>query len=290
MHLASCMPFERAAQMMEAVLGVQVSEATVRRHTEEAGAHSEAVQTMQAQAPEQTEPKGSVSARQAISADGACVPLLKGQWAEVRTVARGSVEQQRTAKGEQEVHVGQLSYFSRLTDAATFADLAEAETRRRGVRQTKAVCAVTDGADWRPRFIDLHRPDAVRILDFPHAAEHLSALAEALAQAGVSLPPKALQRSLHLLKYRGPGLLLRWLDRLPSQVAQQEGVREHLHSSRQARGLDAVPTLSTRGMAHRFWHGRERQQARGRSSDHSGRNALGADTCQSHVSSADRRL
>jgi len=37
---------------------------------------------------------------------------------------------------------------------------------------------------------------------------------------------------------------------------EQDGMREHLHESRQARVLDAVPVLSTRGMAHRFWHGR----------------------------------
>ncbi len=43
-----------------------------------------------------------------------------------------------------------------------------------GVTQAKAVCAVTDGADWIQGFIDLHRPAALRILDFPHAAEHLN--------------------------------------------------------------------------------------------------------------------
>jgi hypothetical protein len=75
------------------------------------------------------------------------VPLLKGEWAEVRTVAIGEVEQRSTAEGKQEVHVGQLSCFSRLTDAETFADLAEVEMRRRKVVQDEQVCAVTDGAD-----------------------------------------------------------------------------------------------------------------------------------------------
>jgi len=36
-HLASWMPFKRAAQMLEALTGVQVSEATARRQTEQAG-------------------------------------------------------------------------------------------------------------------------------------------------------------------------------------------------------------------------------------------------------------
>ncbi len=71
-----------------------------------------------------------------------------------------------------------LSYFSRMTDAETFADLAEGEMRRRGVSQAKAVGTVTDGAPWIQRFIDLHRHNAVHILDFPHAAEHLVLLVE----------------------------------------------------------------------------------------------------------------
>ena len=90
-------------------------------------------------------------------ADGACVPLLHGEWAEVRTVSIGEVEEYCTPEGEHEIHVGQLSYFSRLTDAETFADLAEVEMRRRKVIQAEQVCAVTDGADWGPRFSDLQR-------------------------------------------------------------------------------------------------------------------------------------
>jgi hypothetical protein len=101
-----------------------------------------------------------------VSADGADVPFRKGPWAEVRTVAIGEVEQERAACGEQEVHVRHLSYFSRLTDAETFADLAEVEMRRRAVSGAQEICAVTDGADWLQGFLDLHCPDALRILDF----------------------------------------------------------------------------------------------------------------------------
>ena len=68
------------------------------------------------------------------------------------------------------------------------------------------------------RFIDLHRPDALRILDFSHAAEHLNLLIEAFLQAGVTLPAMALDRSLHILKHRGPHLLSCCCDRLPEPI------------------------------------------------------------------------
>ena len=97
------------------------------------------------------------------------------------------------------------------------------------------------------RFIDLHRPDAVRILDFPHAAEHLGLLIEALHQAGVALPADALERSLHILKHRGPGLLLRWCDRLPAAITELEAVQKHLYYFRKREALMQYPHYQEQG-------------------------------------------
>jgi hypothetical protein len=170
-HLAIWMPFAQAGKMLESLLGVQISEATVRRLTERAGATYEAVQTAEAEQAEPEAKSSSVPEKQAISSDGAYVPLVNGQWAEVRTAGIGDVQKQMTASGIEQVKVTNLSYFSRMTDAETFERLAEGEMRRRGVRDAQSICAVTDAAVWLQSFIDLHRPDAVRILDFPHAAE-----------------------------------------------------------------------------------------------------------------------
>lgn len=244
-HLSSWMPFEQAGKMLECLLGVRVSEATIRRQTETAGAHAQAVQTARAKGP--AEPLGQPAARLVVSADGAYVPLLKGEWAEVRTVAVGEVTQEKRAQGEQEVHVSQVSYFSRMIDAETFADLAEVEMRRRGVSQAKAVCAVMDGADWLQSFIDLHRPDAQRILDFPHAAEHVNLLIQALQQAGMHLPPDLLPRLLHRLKHRGPPLLVRLLGGLSSDFVQQEGVREQVGYLRKREALMQYPAYREQG-------------------------------------------
>jgi Uncharacterised protein family (UPF0236) len=247
-HLASWMPFAWAVQMLEHLLGVQVSEETVRRLTEQAGAQVEAVQTAQAKEPLQEEPQEQTSSTHlAISADGACVPLLHGEWAEVRTVAIGEVEERCTAEGEHQIHVGQVSYFSRLTDAETFADLAEVEMRRRKVIQAEQVCAVTDGADWLQGFVDLHRSDAVRILDFPHAAEHVSDLLHALEQMGHHFPAQMLERCLHVLKHRGPDPLLRMSQRLSSDLTELAGVREHLGYLRKRQGLMQYPQFRRQG-------------------------------------------
>jgi hypothetical protein len=240
-HLATWMPFERAAQMLDRLLGVQVSEPTVRRGTLRVGALYEARQTAQSQQPTQTSRAETSCEQQVISTDGAYVPLVGGAWAEVRTVAIGEVKEEITGAGQREVHTCHLSYFSRMTDAETFGDVAQVEMQRRGVSQAKAVCAVTDGADWIQGFVDLHRPDAVRILDFPHAAEHLNLLIEALQHAGVPLPSNVLERSLHILKHRGPGLLLRWCDRLPAALTELEAVQKQMHYFRKREALLQYP-------------------------------------------------
>src|SRR6266700_4878900 len=77
---------------------------------------------------------------------GAMVSLVKKQWVETRTVAIGEPQEKRNADGETEIHVGQLSYFSRLADAFTFSNLAEVEMQRRNVAQASLACAVLDGA------------------------------------------------------------------------------------------------------------------------------------------------
>ncbi len=165
----------------------------------------------------------------------------------MRTVAIGEVEERCTVEGEHQIHVGQVSYFSRLTDAETFADLAEVEMRRRTVIQAEQVCAVTDGADWWQGFIDLHRSDAVRILDFPHAAEHVSDLLEALEKMGHHFPVQMLERCLHVLQHRGPGPLLRMSQRLPPDLIALTSVREHLGYLRKREGLMQYPHFRHQG-------------------------------------------
>ena len=194
-HLACFMPFEKAAQMIEELLCVQTDEETARRLTERMAACMAVAQTAQDDAPCSQESKDqSPPQRRVLSADGAMVSLVNKQWAETRTVAVGEPQEKRNADGEREIHVGQLSYFSRLADALTFTNLAQVEVQRRNVAQAKEVSAVMDGADWLQFFIDQHRPDAVRILDFPPAAEHLTNLLEALMQTGMRFPPQMLDR------------------------------------------------------------------------------------------------
>ena len=106
------------------------------------------------------------------------------------------------------------SAISRLTDAETFATETLLEVHRRGLDKADEVCAVQDGAKWLQGLVDYHRSDALRVLDFPHAAEYVTAIGEMLQGAECKLPKKWLERQLHKLKHQGPKALLTQLHQL----------------------------------------------------------------------------
>jgi hypothetical protein len=211
-HLTTWMPFERAVQMFQRFTGVQISEATARRHTYQIGEAAESVQNAQAEKPEAHVADGADSQeRLIVSPDGAMVPLIGGQWAEVKTVVVGKVAR---ADPEGEVHSTQLSYFSRMLDAQTFTEQASGELLHRGVDQAKEVCAVMDGAEWIDGFVDWQCKQAVRILDFAHAAEYVNQIGQLAQAAGSPLPQDWLPSLLHGLKHNGPSEMLRIVQQL----------------------------------------------------------------------------
>lgn len=206
-RLATWIPsFAHAAREVRVFTGATVPEATVRRLTEGAGAAYVAVQTQQAEALRtEVPPPPAGPTVQQVSVDGALVPLVGGEWGEVKTLVVGTLTGQ--APGER-VRAEDLSYFSRLTDAATFSAVALVETHRRGTQTADVVVAVNDGAVWEQGFVDDHRVDAVRILDFCHAASYLSTAAQAVYGPGTSACGAWVARQRHELRHGEPTAVL----------------------------------------------------------------------------------
>ena len=87
----------------------------------------------------------------------------------------------------------------------TRATFALPEFHRRGTETAKAVVGVMDGSDWLQKFLDMHRPDAVRVLDFPQAVEHLATAAQ--ASFGSGTPATQAWLDEHAAVLRGRGIL-----------------------------------------------------------------------------------
>jgi hypothetical protein len=204
-RLAAWMSFEHACELLKDLLGIEVSATSSRRYIYQTGQAALAVQQAEEERIREDLPEPPTGAeRQVISADGAFVPLVGGEWAEVKTLVVAEVVQ--TEEGAADTTQG--SSFSRLADAETFSQQAVVELYRRGMERAEAVCAVTDGAEWLQGFIDDHCPKALRILDFAHGAEYVSAMGQVATEAGSVLAPKWLEECLHDLKHEGPEQVL----------------------------------------------------------------------------------
>lgn len=223
------MPFGRAAQELAHFRRTVVSRPTAERLTEAAGAAYVAVQTAEVARIERELPAAPTGpARQFLSVDGAMVPLVGGQWAEAKTLVIGEVQAPVIVKGEAVIHTRNHSYFSRLTDAETFQRLALVETHWRGVENAGAVAATTDGSEWIQKFIDHHCDNAVRILDFPHAGEHINAVGQVHWGEGSSQAQDWLLEQLHQLKHIGPEPVLTEVRRVLAAQSHQSDVAIHL--------------------------------------------------------------
>jgi hypothetical protein len=242
------MPFEKAAEMLEDFLGIRVSRIVSQRYTEAAGAVYEQMQDAEVDRLEKEMPVAEPGADKIqISADGAMVPLLHGVWAEVRTLVVGEVQPAKEEHGERVVHTRNLSYFSRKVNAEEFQRLALVEIQRRGVENAQEVAAVMDGADWEQGFTDYHCPQATRILDFPHAAEHVNSIGEFLHGEHTPESQTWLSERLHCLKHEGPGKLLLEFQGLQQQYPEAQAISGNLAYLEKRKGQMQYPLFQAQG-------------------------------------------
>ena len=197
--------FAKATTELAFFTGASVHPDTARRRSEAAGALLLTEETAEARRILSELPASPPGPETLVfSVDGAMLPLIGGVWKETRTLAVGAVQPPKASDEGPIIQTSELSYFSRLTDSTTFADLALLELHRRGIERAGRVGAVVDGAAWCQSFIDYHSAEAVRILDLPHAAEYLSAIGQTPTEEGPLLSAGALKQLRDDLKETGP--------------------------------------------------------------------------------------
>jgi hypothetical protein len=247
-RLSGWMPFEKASELFEDFMGVQVSKIVSQRYTEAAGAIYEQIQHEQVRSLQKKMPRATARPKKLqISADGAMVRLLHGVWAEVRTLVIGEVQPPVRERGENVVHTRNLSYFSRKVSSQEFELLCLAEMHRRGVENAEAVAAVMDGAEWEQSLTDYHCPRAVRILDFAHAAEHISQMGEFLHGAHSTENKAWLDEHLHQLKHEGPKKLLLEFQKLRRKYPQAQPIASNLAYLKKREPHMQYPTFQSQG-------------------------------------------
>jgi hypothetical protein len=203
-HLGVWMPFAKAADLLASFTHTSVSESTAQRLTEAIGLAYEAVQLAEVERIERDWPEVAPGPdKLLLSLDGAFVPLLHGEWAEAKTLVVSQVDQPRMVDGKTVVSTHSHSYFSRVAEAELFQRLTFGELYHRQLETAEHVASVSDGAEWIQGFINFHAPSATRILDFPHAAQRICQIGEAVLGAEHASLRAWQSRQLHQLKHDG---------------------------------------------------------------------------------------
>lgn len=223
--LGAKLTFAEAAAFLARCTGTRLSPATLRRATIATG---EAVRQLEDRhrtavaagagpvAPAPTE-------LLQVSVDGSMLPVVGGEWREARLAAIGVVR--RAPTDPSAVQTTQLSYAATFGSADAFGQEALGEVVRRGVDQAVRVVAVSDGASWIQEFLALHCPQAVRILDFAHAAGYLASAAQASFGPGTVETSEWFARQRHELRYGEPDRVLRALAALPASEDRDTALR-----------------------------------------------------------------
>ena len=178
--------FEEASQLAERFLLFRVSDNTVRKQTEGYG-------NAQAQAEkawiEKAENEKSLQVRERslahrsgriyASIDGAHVPL-QHEWRELKTLCWYKVDQKRQRPGEQShLQAKDMQYHCDITEAEQFGRLLWATGIQNHVDTYDEVVFVADGAVWIWKLVEKYFPQAIQIVDWYHASQYLTPIAEA---------------------------------------------------------------------------------------------------------------
>jgi hypothetical protein len=120
-----------------------------------------------------------------LSTDGTMI-LIRGEgWKEIKLAAVSEVQvaplgHQAPAQGQSnrreqdpQVRLSRHSYQAGLWEADTMAQHQYAEGLRRGIDHCQRLSSVNDGSPWIERITTTNFPEAVQILDWTHASQHV---------------------------------------------------------------------------------------------------------------------
>ena len=188
-------PFAQAAALLADLAGITVTTKRVERSAEATGAAATAGQAAQTRAilagrVVPPPPPGPLPDMLYLAVDGTGLPMRasettgrsgKGPDGRARTREAKLACLFTQTKTDDEGHPvrdpDSTSYLATLDPVETFADLLEAEARRRGSDHIRQLVVLGDGARWIWNLADQRFPAATQIVDLYHAREHLHELA-----------------------------------------------------------------------------------------------------------------
>lgn len=187
--LSSLLPYEQASQAVARLSRLEVAATTLWRYTQRHGERLlEAEQARQAATQVDATPAlrtAEACQPKSLSMDGGMVHIRGEGWKEMKVASIGTVEAvPHTAQMERElpslVQLTHLRYTAVLGEVAPFRQAVWTLVLDTDFQTTSFSSVVADGAAWIWNVAVEVSPDSIQIVDFYHAAQHLSQAAEAL--------------------------------------------------------------------------------------------------------------
>jgi hypothetical protein len=213
---------DAAEKFLPKMSGLRLSESTVERATEDAGARLGGLwaggQTLGADADWRwnRDAAGRTVAYVSIDATGVGIQGEHGAKAEGRMAWVGKVFNPRPecAAAAAKPHSPSARYQAGLTGLEELGARLRRQAAQVGMDRAERWVALTDGGNGLDDFMDKNFPRAVRVLDFYHAAEHLGDLAKAYTGGDATAAESLSEPWSHQMKHEGGGAVLATLEAL----------------------------------------------------------------------------
>lgn len=201
------MSFEDAAEILEKVGGIQLSDSTAWRKAQKWGEKLKVAEEEQAVAAQQKPVETTPNVREermGAAADGVIIYVRKEGWKELKLGSVFQIEPRKVhdERLDEDVIVGHAvgqTYVAHLGGPQSFAQKWFAEARRRNWLQVRKTQVLGDGAVWIWNQAEEHFSGSEQTVDWYHAKQHLFAACMTLHPDGSLAAQRWMNKHTELL-------------------------------------------------------------------------------------------
>lgn len=203
--------------MTKMLLGVEVSDSTIYRLTDAVGKQIGEV----IDSPETREQIDLLEDENLyVQVDGSMLLTREAGWKEVKlgrvfkssSILPESADRQWINKSEYVAHIGGHQHFEDLMSQLIDEPYRSNESK---------VVFVGDGARWQWSWVEAEYPNAVQILDFYHAMEHVGQYVKVAIKKKQDVD-KMMKKLGGILKHKGISTVERYLEKIPRNTVKQK--------------------------------------------------------------------
>lgn len=214
--------FAEGERTLKSMSGLEVSEATVRRTTEDEGRRVVEELEQRTLGPQrpwnwQRDAEGKTCAYISVDHTGVRQQGERGRRADGRMVGVGMVYNPDSEHDDRRREPRQVRYLAGLYDLDDLGRRLRREAEAVGIMRAERQIALTDGGAGLEALVAKFFPRAELILDFYHGKEHLVELAQALFPSNDADRKSWLDARCHQLKHEGGAAVLAVLEGLAGE-------------------------------------------------------------------------